>query len=111
METVIVGTVEVPLEEVKNHYKGERTIVYRIVQTEKNPKYKNSLELLLYETDSRSMATAMLAYTNNLIRWRVVRPSKITLYKCEVLKELPTVTYSTEKVGEISTDGLQMWYE
>ena len=108
---VVLNTVDVSLEDIKERYKGERSTVYRIVQTEKNCKYKNSLEVLLYETDSRSMATAMLAYTNNLIRWRVVRPSRITLYKCEVLKELPRITYSTEKVGEISTDGLQMWYK
>ena len=108
---VVLNTVEMSLEDLKEYSKGERSTVYRIVQTEKNPMYKNSLELLLYETDSRSMATAMLAYTSNLIRWRVVRPSRIILYKCEVLKELPTVTYSTEKVGEISTEGLQMWYK
>ena len=108
---VVLNTVEMSLEDVKELYKGERKIVYRIMQAEKNPMYKNPLEILLYETDSRSMATAMLAYTNNMIRWRVVRPSRIVLYKCEVLKELPTVTYSTEKVGEISTDGLQMWYK
>ena len=108
---VVLNTVDISLEDIKEHCKGERSTVYRIVQTEKNLTYKNPLELLLYETDSRSMATAMLAYTNNLIRWRVMRPSRITLYKCEVLKELPRVTYSTEKVGEISTDGLQMWYK
>lgn len=108
---VVVNTVDISLEDIKEHYSGERSTVYRIVQTEKNPTYKNPLELLLYETDNRGMATAMLAYTNNLIRWRVMRPSRITLYKCEVLKELPRVTYSTEKVGEISTDGLQMWYK
>ena len=97
--------------EVKKHYKGERETVYRIIQKEKNPKYENSLERLLFETENLSTAHLMLAYTSSLMRYRVLRPSKIYLYKCEVLKELPTVTYSTTKVGELSTDGLTMWYE
>lgn len=95
----------------KESNKGDRSIIYRVIRREAKSAYKNPLEIILYETSSKSTATAMVAYTANLIRWRIVRPSKITLYKCEVLKELPTVTYSTEKIGEVGTDGLTTYYK
>ena len=88
----------------------ETTIVYRLIHKELNPKYKNSLELLLFETDKLATANLILAYTASLIRYRIVRPSKLTLYKCEVLKDLPTITYSTKEVATVTSEGIQYFY-
>ena len=88
----------------------ETTIIYRLIHRELNSKYKNPLELLLFETDKLATANLILAYTASLIRYGVVRPSKLTLYKCEVLKDLPQVTHSTKKVATVTSEGQQYFY-
>ena len=102
---------ETLIEEAKELYKEkERAIRYNIVHKELNPKYKNSLELLLFETENLDTANLILAYTASLIRYRIVRPSKLTLYKCEVLKDLPQIVYSTKEVATVTSEGMQYFY-
>ena len=103
--------VETLTEGIKELSKGkERAVQYRLIHKELNPKYKNSLELLLFETDKLATANLILAYTASLIRYRVVRPSKLILYKCEVLKDLPQVTCSTKEVATVTSEGMQYFY-